>query len=119
MMLAFFAVFLPGSWMVSSHRALGMGELPRAPIVEYLTRTLSALYGMHGGLLVVFATDVVRFLPAIRYTGAMNVVFGLLVLGVDLYARMPTPWSLVEGPAIVCTGVVLLFLSRRVGGDPG
>jgi len=115
MLLAFVAAFMPGDWMTATHRALGMGELPNAPIVSYLTRTISALYGMHGGLLVVFATDVERYLPAIRYTGVLNIVFGVIVFGVDLVVGMPLVWTLIEGPAIVATGVVFFLLSRAVG----
>jgi len=119
MLLAFIAVFMPSEWMAASHAKLGIGELPRDPIIEYLTRTISALYGMHGGLLVIFGTDVARYIPAIRYTGLMNVVFGVLVLGVDLYAGMPLFWTLIEGPAIIVTGLVFFLLAQRVGRQIG
>jgi hypothetical protein len=43
--LAFPAMLLPPDWMAATHRWLGMGELPEAPVVDYLARSVSALYG--------------------------------------------------------------------------
>lgn len=40
---AFFAIFLPVEWMASSHRWLGLGEFPRAPVVDYLARHAGVL----------------------------------------------------------------------------
>ena len=49
--LAFLTVPLPVESMVSTHRWLGLGDLPQAPIVEYLARSVAAFYGFHGVLL--------------------------------------------------------------------
>ena len=46
------------------HRQVGLGELPQVPIVGYLTRSISALYALHGALLVFMAGDVRRYLPS-------------------------------------------------------
>src|SRR6476469_2556630 len=35
---------MPTEWMASAHAWLGMGTMPRGPLVEYLTRSLSLLY---------------------------------------------------------------------------
>ena len=40
-LLALPAVFMPTAWMDYFHRDLGLGPLPRGPIVEYLTRSIS------------------------------------------------------------------------------
>jgi hypothetical protein len=45
MTLAFLAVVMPTSTMASIADWLGVGPLHRAPLTEYLTRSLSALYG--------------------------------------------------------------------------
>ena len=37
-LFALVAVFMPSSWMASTHRWLGLGEMPTAPVVEYLAR---------------------------------------------------------------------------------
>jgi hypothetical protein len=75
---AFPAMLLPTEWMDTTHRWLGLGDLPRAPIVEYLTRSVAALYGFHGVLLLVVSRDPGRYRAIVRYLGVMNVAAGLL-----------------------------------------
>ena len=46
-------VLLPVAWMDAVHdRGLGLGPLPRGPVVEYMARSLSVLYAGHGALVV-------------------------------------------------------------------
>lgn len=45
MLTALVAVVMPYEWMNVIHRQAGLGELPHVPIVGYLTRSISALYG--------------------------------------------------------------------------
>lgn len=111
---AFLAMVMPTSWMHDIHRWLGLGELASDAITEYLTRSLSALYGFHGGLLVVLSTNVRRFRRVVVYVAAMNVLLGACLLGIDLSAGMPTWWILGEGPPIIVFGVGLLWLLRGV-----
>jgi hypothetical protein len=98
--------------MVSMHRALGFGEWPETPVFEYLARSIAALYGFHGGLLVLIAGDPVRHATIVKYMAFMYVAFGLIVLAIDLDAGMPTWWTLGEGPPIALTGVVFGLLAR-------
>ena len=114
MLLAFAAIFMPTSWMAANHRWLGLGEFPASPLVDYLTRSVSALYGIHGGLYLVAARDVRRHVAVLRYLASMNVVFGVLMLGIDAHAGMPWYWSLFEGPPVLAFGVLLLVLLRSV-----
>ena len=111
---AFLAMLLPAEWMASTHRALGLGEFPRAPVVDYLARSIAALYGFHGVLLLLVSGDPTRYRPIVRYLGFMNVLFGIALVLIDLNAGMPTLWTLAEGPPIVAFGVVVLYLSRRI-----
>lgn len=114
LLLAFGAVVMPTDTMAAIHRWLGLGELPRAPIVEYLTRSISAFYGFHGGLLLMVTGDPTRYRPIVVYLGWMNVVFGVLLTAIDTAAGLPAWWSLVEGPSVVALGIALLVLVRRV-----
>ena len=117
MLLAFGAVFLPTEWMAASHRWLGLGEFPASPLVEYLTRSASVLYGIHGGLYVVVARDVRRHAPVIQFLAATAVLFGVLMLGIDLHAGLPWYWTFSEGPAVLSFGTLLLMLLRSVPQD--
>ncbi len=65
--LALVGVFMPMSLMDRTHRAMGLGPLPTAPIVEYLARALSGFYALIGGLLILLARDVHRYRAVIAY----------------------------------------------------
>ena len=95
---AFFAMFLPVDFMESTHNMLGIGEFPRSPLVDYLTRSVAALYGFHGCLLLLISTDPVKYRAIVYYAGAMNLLFGVIIVAIDLHAGMPLVWTLVEGP---------------------
>ncbi|MCP3961386.1 MAG: hypothetical protein GY719_26365 [bacterium] len=112
MLLAFAAALLPTSWMAWSHARLGLGELPASPLVEYLTRSVSLLYGIHGGLYLVVASDVRRYAGVLKYLAAMNIVFGAAMVAIDLRAGLPWFWTLAEGPPVLAFGVLLLVLLR-------
>lgn len=109
---AFLAMFLPVDWMAATHARLGLGEFPRAPIVDYLARTVAALYGFHGVLLLIVSTDTVRYRPIVSFVAVMNVIFGIIVLAVDLHAGLPLWWTLIEGPPIALLGMALAVLNR-------
>jgi hypothetical protein len=104
---AFLAMFLPVEWMVSTHRWLGLGEFPRIPVVDYLARCVAALYGFHGALLLLISRDPIKHLTIVRFVACMNVLFGVMIIAIDLHAGMPLVWTLLEGPPIIALGLVL------------
>ena len=109
---AFLTILLPVEWMAAAHRALGLGDFPRAPVVDYLARSIAALYGFHGVLLLIVSTDPVRYRPIIKYVAVMNVLFGGIVLAIDLHAGLPLLWTLAEGPPVVAFGAAIALLNR-------
>ena len=113
LVLAFGAVLLPAEWMAATHRWLGMGEFPDAPLTYYLVRSVSALYGVHGVLVLLVAGDPLRFQRIVRYLGVIDIVFGLMMLSIDLHSGMPAMWTMFEGPPLVGTGAVVLYLLGR------
>jgi hypothetical protein len=119
MLLAFFAVFLPVDWMAAGHRMLGLGEYPASALVDYLNRSVAALYALLGGLRLLIAEDVRRYRPIVAYVAVTDVVFGFLMLGIDLHAGMPLVWTLAEGPPVVAVGAVMLWLLRSVPSGSG
>ncbi|HUT09642.1 MAG TPA: hypothetical protein VMY42_04035 [Thermoguttaceae bacterium] len=106
---------MPFAWMVEIHQRLGLGELSHARLTGYLTRSLSALYAMHGALLMFVSFDVRRFLPVIRCLAVLKLVFGTGMIVLDVAVGMPTWWIVGEGPLIAALGVVLLWLAGGVG----
>ena len=113
MLLATFAIFMPVSWMASSHDWLGMGEFPESPLVDYLTRSISFLYAVHGGLLLLVSSNLQRYRPILLYLGIATAVGGLLLTGIDLHAGMPTWWTATEGPPVALIGILITWLILR------
>jgi hypothetical protein len=111
-LLALSAVFLPTAWMDGFHRNLGLGPLPQGPIVEYLTRSVSALYAAFGSLTLVIAWDLRRFGPLVTWWGVVALVFGGILFWVDTIAPMPDHWKWGEAPYLLLTGAVVLVLQR-------
>lgn len=113
MLLATFAIFMPVSWMASSHVWLGMGDFPESTLVDYLTRSISFLYAVHGGLLLVVSGNIQRYRPVLLYFGIATVVGGVLLTGIDLHAGMPSWWTLAEGPPVALIGLLITWLVLR------
>ena len=114
MLLALIAVVMPSTWMDLVHQKLDLGKLPQAPIVDYLARSASALYAVHGALLIFAASDVRRYLPLIRFLAWVAVVFGPIMICIDHAASLPVLWTVCEGPSILSIGVVFLWLAKRM-----
>ncbi len=110
-------LLFPFSWMNAVHdRVLGLGPLPPQPIVEYLARSLSALYAVHGAVVFRLSFDVARFRPLIGFLGWLHVALGAVVFATDIAADLPLWWIAGEGPGIAVGGVLVLVLCRRNGG---
>jgi hypothetical protein len=107
------AVFMPYEWMNVIHQHIGMGELPRIPIVGFLTRSVSALYALHGALLIFVSLDIHRYLPIVRFLGWAGVALGAILFALDRAVGMPVQWTDWEGPFVVAISVVILLLASR------
>ncbi len=101
---------MPRSWMAVVHEWLGMGVLPDKPVVEYLARTTSALYGFLGGLYLVLATDVHRFARVITYSAVATLLLSAVNTALCLSAGMPTWWMWGDVVACWLFGLGILFL---------
>jgi len=116
-LLAIVVVFLPDGWLGWAHEAVGLGTLPSGRIVGYLARSTSLLYGIHGAMLLVLASDVAHYRLLIRWYGRVFAVAGLLLVGVDIAESMPVWWTVFEGVAVVGIGVVILTLCHEGPSD--
>lgn len=112
MLLAALAVMMPTDWMDWTHAQIGLGNLPRGPIVEYLTRSLSGLYAVHGAVLLMLAGDVRRYARVIAGVGGLHILFGLATVWIDWTARMPWWWTASEGGPVAAVGGVIVWLAR-------
>jgi hypothetical protein len=111
--LAVFAVLMPRSLIESISLRLGFAPFPPGPLAEYLARSTSLLYALHGALLLYVASDVTRYWGLIRCLGGLAVIHGTLMLAIDLQLGMPGWWCLAEGPTFAASGLLLLALIKR------
>jgi hypothetical protein len=109
---------MPFSWMNAVHQYLGMGELPQGPIMGYLTRSLSAMYVLHGGLVLFISLDVRRHLAVVKCLAVLLIIFGTGMIVLDVMVGMPWFWILSEGPLIVLFSIIVFWLARRID-EPG
>lgn len=113
-LLAIPFIVFPLAGMNAVHdRWLGMGSLPSGPIVEYLARTLSTVYAVHGAVLVGLSMNVVRYRPVIELVGVLHVWAGVTFLGIDLASGMPWYWTACEGPPVAAGGFLIAYLARK------
>ncbi|MCA9141543.1 MAG: hypothetical protein H6823_17955 [Planctomycetaceae bacterium] len=115
-MLAFVAVVMPTAWIQWGHHWSGLGEFPTAPIASYLARSASALYALHGLMVVYMSLDVRRYWPLIRLLARLSIAHGIVMLSIDLAVGMPVWWTVLEGPAFAVTG--LIVLATQYWGEP-
>jgi hypothetical protein len=118
-LFALVGVFMPLSWMVATHRWLGLGEMPTGPVVEYLARSVSAFYALLGALFLVMASDLERYRPQVRFFGVAFAPLGIIFTGVDLLAGMPWWWTAFEGPSGLPVGALVFYLARPVRREGG
>src|SRR5437763_1542167 len=106
------AVVMPLSSMVAIHGWLGLGEMPTAPVVEYLARSVSGFYAFLGAVCLVMAADLERYRPLVRFLGLALIIMGVVFTGIDLAAGMPWWWSACEGPPVTAIGAWIYYLAR-------
>lgn len=105
---------MPTSWMVAVNDWLGLEPLHVAPLTEYLTRSLSAVYALFGAVAVYVSLDLRRYVGLVAFAGALTILLGVFFTVLDFWAGMPASWSWTEGPPTVVLGGAMVWLARRV-----
>lgn len=107
------AVVLPGRWLAAGHAWIGLGTFPQEPVAGYLARSASALFALHGAMLVFLSFDTEYYRRLITFLAVCALVYGPIMLGVDVAEGMPWWWTAAEGPFSIGAGMVVLALQRR------
>lgn len=113
-LFALIFIFVPYEWMNEIHHGIGLGELPEAPVVGYLARSVSAFYALFGGLFLLLSLDVKRHRELISAVGLGTAFLGLTLLFIDWHEGLPFWWKVWEGPFVTVVGLAIFGLSRRV-----
>ena len=111
--LAFIAVVMPRGWIEISHASLGLGVMPRGPVLMFLIRQASYIYGMHGVSLWVLSFDVKRFRPLVILNGIAYLLAGPIFIAIDYDSGMPLWWTIGDSVSCGVLGAALLWCSLR------
>jgi hypothetical protein len=114
---AIIAVFFPDALMHWMHERLGLGQMPTASITEYLARSCSVLYAMHGAIVVYVSTEPRRQWQLVRWIVILHMLLGLIIFGIDLNAGMPWYWTAAEGLPIFALATFMLWLWHRANSN--
>ena len=112
-MTAVFAAMLPIGVMDAVHQSIGLGRLPEGPIVEYLARSTSMFYALHGALLWYLASDLRRYRDLFRFYLWISLAFAVGLFLTDLSAGLPLRWTLAEGPIVAAFTGIIMVLFRK------
>ena len=111
-LLAFVFILMPFSWFQAIHEWMGLGEMPKAPIVGYLTRSLCMFYALFGAILIMVSLDIDHYHGLLRFFGILFPLIGLTILGIDHHEKLPLSWVISEGPFTIIFGAIFLWLLR-------
>jgi hypothetical protein len=111
---AFIAVFLPYDTMNIIHHYLGLGVLPQTPIVDYLARSLSMFYGVHGIITLYISFNLRKYLSVLILLCYLGVGMGIMLFFIDLNAQMPPNWAYTEAPLVISVNIIIYILAKRV-----
>lgn len=109
--LAFVVVVLPWTVIEQAHAAIGLGHMPRQPVVEYLVRSVSLLHAVFGVVLVQLAQNVRYYAPLLRRLAVLMCLLGVALLPLDLNARLPLWWVALQCGGITIFGTCLFRLT--------
>jgi hypothetical protein len=118
MLTAVVAAVMPTDWMAAVNDWLGLAPLPRTPLTEYLTRSLSAVFAGLGAMMLFLARDARRYQPFILFVSWLTLSLGIFYLVLDVWAGMPASWTWGEGPPTALLGAWMVWLARRVEPRP-
>ncbi len=112
------AIVFPTDLMAEVHTRLGLGTFIRDRLTEYLTRSASAGYAMHGAVLAALTTDVRRHRRLIDRVYVLHFLFALTMLGIDLHAGMPGWWTAAEVGTIGVVAVMIFGVNQIAKRSP-
>ncbi|MFN7627676.1 MAG: hypothetical protein ACK5PZ_12670 [Pirellula sp.] len=109
---AVIAVFMPHSWMDLCSRLMGVDPLPASSLPGYLARLSSAMYVVHGAMLIITAWYLPLVMPLVIPFARLTILLGGIMLWIDVAERMPIIWTIFETTALVLSGGLTEYFAR-------
>ena len=100
--------------MARIHHQIGLGNLPQLPIVDYLARSVSFFYGIHGVIVLYISFNLMRYLQFLKLLCYLGFVFGITLFIIDMTAPMPPYWAFGEGPFVMSLNMVVYILVKMI-----
>ncbi|MBM3964362.1 MAG: hypothetical protein FJ308_04750 [Planctomycetes bacterium] len=110
---AVIAVFVPHTRMDACGRWMGVDSLPSGSLPGYLARLSSAMYVIHGAMLIITACNLPLVLPIVVPFARLTIALGGVMLWIDVTEGMPIGWTLFESIALASSGGVTEYFARR------
>jgi len=110
---AVIAVFMPQSWMDLCSGFMGVDPLPVGSLPGYLARLSSAMYVVHGAMLIITAWNLPLVMPIVIPFARVTIALGGIMLWIDVAESMPLVWTLFETITLVASGGLTEYLARR------
>src|ERR1043166_7879057 len=110
------AVVMPIEWMITMGGWLGL-DVPDVPLMQYLTRSVSALYAAVGVACWRLSCDVRRYLPLLRFTVVLTAAVSMIIAALDLWIPMPAAWIVGECVTMLVWTLGLWWLVHRADTD--
>ena len=107
-------LFMPRHWIDSGHQFLGLGLFPKAPIAEYLARSVSGLCTFYGGLLLILSRDVQRFVSIIKYQAIAIMLLSAAGVFLGVGAGLPAVYMIADAVGCWIFLVPILILAFRL-----
>lgn len=122
-LLAFVGAALPENWMKAVYEWGELGSWPGGPLLVYLVRVVSILYGFLGLLALYLSFNVRRYRPLIRFIAIVSFAFAPVMFWVIWAAGLPTVWAVSEPTSILVVSAFWYIASGPAGvaktADPG
>lgn len=112
-LLALIAVVMPTRWMAAVNDWIGLDPFAPSPLMEYLTRSLSAVYALVGALTLFVSRNVSRYAALIAFSGRLTVILGVFFTVLGIRAGLPSAWAWFEGPPTIVLGLSMTYLAGR------
>jgi hypothetical protein len=113
LLFAFVGAALPERWLKAVHEWGDLGPWPGGPLLVYLVRVVSLLYGFWGLLALYLSFDVRRYLPFIRFLAITGFLFVPVMFAVIWTAGLPTVWLVSEPTAILILSALWYLACER------
>lgn len=112
-LIALVGLVLPMATLGSMAGAFGNATLPKAPVVTYMVRTVSATFVAVGVFFILLARDPMRYGVMVPFAGVAAVALGVVCGIAGAATGIPLLWYLGDCVSCLVAGALVLILWRR------